>query len=271
MESRASRARPPDCWTGEDARRSTGESHAVRPNAARLGDHHRPYYAVRFIHCVCCHPDSIGVRLWGSANRGSAARFLHSAGRRRPIGCAGVDYRRCHRRRAGLEEDPPGQHGLAGALQPFWYPVGSSASDESSSKGSEGRPGRDYHDVLRLLLDRKHTAGTSTRQSSLAFSMWILRRGARRSLWNEWAAAGCVWSDATVVSATLPGDVARIFSTGQRHWHGWLLVGGTLDSRRHPLLSALTAAYGPRRVPGQSDQSSPSRRGFSSQTSLGRS
>lgn len=99
-------------------------------NSARLGDHNRPYYCVRSIHRVYGHPDSISIRLWRGANRRSAAGLLHSAGHRRPTGCACVDYRRWHSRSARLETDPPGEHRLARALQPFWYPFGSFASDE---------------------------------------------------------------------------------------------------------------------------------------------
>jgi len=77
-------------------------------NSACLGGHNRAYYSVCFIHRIYRHPDSISIRLWRGASRRSTARLLYSAGRRLPTRSAGVDYRRWHSRRAGLEEDPPG-------------------------------------------------------------------------------------------------------------------------------------------------------------------
>ncbi len=64
-------------------------------------------------------------------------------------------------------------------------------------------------------FNRPHTAGTTTPESIMASSLWILRRRAWRSLWNEWSAARCLRSHAKVVGAELPGDPSRIFSTRQ--------------------------------------------------------
>ena len=102
-----------------------------------------------------------------------------------------------------------------------------------------------------------------TRQSRMAACLWILRRGAGRSLWNEWPTARRLRGHAALVGATLSRNPARIFSARQYYWHGGLLARRIMDSGRNPLLSALTPGHPVRRLPRQGDQSSPARRGFS--------
>jgi hypothetical protein len=231
-------------------------------NSARSGDHNQRYCCVRFIHHLYGYPDSIRIRLWRGADRRSVVGALHSTKRRSAACRPCIDHGRWHRRSAGLGKDPPRQCGLARVLYPLRYPFGSPAFDEQPSKISEGYSCRDYHGFLCLFLNRPHAAGTATRQSTVAHHLWILCRRAGRGLRNEWSAAGCLRSHAKVVRTKLPRNPSRIFFTRQHHWHGWLLVGRTLDLRSDALLSALITGHTAGCIPWQSDQSSPPRRGI---------
>lgn len=219
-------------------------------NSARLGDRNRRYCSARFIDPVYRDSDSLGIRLWRGAGRRPASRLLHSAEDRRSTSHACVDYYRGHGHHAGLEENPFAQHGLACSLHTFWYPAGSFAFDEQSSNGGQGRVGCNYHRVLRLLFDRPHTARTAARQPRVASSLWILRRRAWRSLWNEWAAARHLWVHATLVSAAFSRHPTRLFSPRQHDGDGWLLARRTLGSRCLTLLFSVAASRCPSRVPG---------------------
>lgn len=130
---------------------------------ARSGDRNLLDYSSRFSHRVCRHADSIGVWVWRSAGRGSAARVQHSARSGRATGCTGVDYGGGHRGRAGLEEDSLAEHRMARVLKPFWDSAGAAAFDKQSSEQGEGRAGGHHHDVLGVFADRAHTARIATR------------------------------------------------------------------------------------------------------------
>jgi hypothetical protein len=93
--------------------------------------------------------------------------------------------------------------------------------------------------------------------------VWVLCWSARRSLRNEWAPTRRLRCHETVVAAALPGNPARIFSTGQHHRHGGILVRGTLGASGDTLLSRVVARYAAGGISRQSPQSSHARRRFS--------
>src|ERR1039458_8805217 len=77
----------------------------------------------------------------------------------------------------------------------------------------------------------------------MASHLRVLCGRARRGLRDERAAAGDLRSDAPLVRAAFPGDVARILSSRQHNWHGRLLAGRSLGPRRNPLLPDVAAAH----------------------------
>ena len=213
----------------------------------------RLYYPGRFIDRVYRHLDSIGTRLWRSFSRRSAAGVLPSTKHSCPTRRACVDYGCRHRCRAGLEPDPHAQRRLACVLHAFWYTSGPSFAEEQASTNRESVTGADYLDLLRLFVDRPQTPGTTAGQPKLAFRLRILCGSAGRRIRDERSAACYLWGHAAMVSATLPGNLARIFSACQHHRNGRLLAGWTLDFRRNPLLPAVAASHASGRVPWQSD------------------
>src|SRR5579859_5840410 len=96
----------------------------------------------------------------------------------------------------------------------------------------------------------------------MALSFRILRRRARRGLWNERAAARYIRSDAALVGATLSCDPASVLSSCQHHWNGRVLARRPVDSRCHSLLFALIACDSTSGVPRKYHQSPPAWRCF---------
>src|ERR1700677_3157884 len=98
----------------------------------------------------------------------------------------------------------------------------------------------------------------------MALGLRVLCGRARRSVWDEWAAAGDLWGYAPLVRTTFSRDVARIFSAREHCGHGWLLVGGIVGSGGDALLFAVPACVVAGNLAGQSGESSYAWREFSS-------
>src|ERR1700748_184681 len=85
--------------------------------------------------------------------------------------------------------------------------------------------------------------------------MWICRGSYWGSLWNEWASSGDLWSDATLVGATLSRDVAGVFSAGEVDWHCGILVDGAVGACCDTLLPDMFACFAAGSLAGQSCES----------------
>src|ERR1700723_1229650 len=90
----------------------------------------------------------------------------------------------------------------------------------------------------------------------MATGLRVLRGGARWSLRNERSAAGDLWGDATLVSATFSSDVARLFPAGEYRRDGGVLADGAVGFGGDTLLSAVVASAAARDLAGSRCESS---------------
>ncbi len=86
------------------------------------------------------------------------------------------------------------------------------------------------------FLVGKKPHGARPGEPAVDAELWFSGGGAGRSVWDEWASAGDLRSDAAVVSAAFSSDAAGILSACERGGDGGLLDGGAVGAGGDALL-----------------------------------